>query len=106
MNSDAEPVATSDLEALIADARDFVLRCALDVVHDRVAPEDGAALLEDAHNELFRLAGLLEGFIALAVDHELIGAEALNESERRANVGAVEREIVSRAETLRRTLER
>jgi len=56
--------------------------------------------------ELVRVGDPLDGFVALDVEHELAGATATNESERRTAVAEVEREFISRAETLRRALER
>ena len=99
--SDAGPVTAAEFKAAFAVVTDFASRCALDVLHQRISPEEGAALLDLVRNELVKLGGLLDGFVALHVEHELAGANATNESERRAALAEVEREIMSRSETLR-----
>ncbi len=88
---------------VVKAVRQQVHQCALDIVEGRVSPSEGAALLERLRNELVELGELLEGFVGLEAEHEIAGCDRAAGKLQRSE--EIEREIVSRAETPRRTVE-
>ena len=100
------PAAGNDeLEAAVNAVRRLVHSCALDIVQGRVTPDEGAAALARVRGDLADLEKALEGFIGLEDEYEMAGYYTATRNRPEA-LAEIQREILKRAERLRRTLER
>ena len=100
------PAASNDeLDAALKAIRHLVHACALDIVQGRVTPDEGASALARARDDLADLENALEGFSDLGAEYEMAGYYTAT-GDRPEAVAEIQRDMLLRAERLRRTLER